>query len=92
MDDTNERGERHLLPLPPDGPWLEGTPVEAADGEVLGTVGAHAGDRFKINAPLAPDYWLPKSAIAGMAPGGDLVVSLPSDEIDDAKIPGPEEA
>jgi hypothetical protein len=45
-----------------------------------------AGDRFKVAAMLAPDYWLPKDAIAGIAPGGDLVVRVEADDIDDIKL------
>ncbi len=81
-----------LLPFDEGNALMEGTPVDTADGDVLGTVAADAGDRFKISAPLAPDYWLPRSLIAGVAPGGDLVVSVGHDQLDDAKVEGPEEA
>ena len=91
-DENQPAGDETLLPFSTDTPLMEGTPVDAADGEVLGTVAEDAGDRFKISAPLAPDYWLPKASIAGMAPGGDLVVSVGSEEIDQAKIAGPEQS
>lgn len=80
-----------LLPVSSQAPLMLGTPVVAADGEVLGTVGEDAGDRFKVAAPLAEDYWLPKEAIAGMAPGGDLVVSAEKDDLDEAKVAAPDE-
>jgi len=90
-DENRTGGEEDLLPFSMDTPLMEGTPVEAADGAVLGTVAEDAGDRFKISTPLAADYWLPKASIAGMAPGGDLVVSVRSEEIDEAKVSGPDE-
>ena len=92
VEENRPLREGDLLPFAMDTPLMEGTPVEAADGEVLGTVAEEAGDRFKISAPLAPDYWLPKASIAGVAPGGDLVVSVRSEEIDQAKVPGPDQA
>jgi len=91
MDDPNESDDAELLPFAADAPLMVGLPVDAADGQTLGTVAEDAGDRFKIAAPLAPDYWLPRSLIAGMAPGGDLVVSVSSVDIDDVKLPDPDD-
>jgi len=78
-------------PYPEGAPLMEGLPVVSADGESLGTVAEEAEDRFRVAAPLAPDYWLPKEAIAGLAAGGDLVLSLPEDAIDGHKLEAPAE-
>lgn len=74
-----------------DRPLVAGMPLVTVDGDVLGTVGEVAADRFKVAAPMAPDYWLPLDAITGMAPGGDLVVGYTQDELDRVKLDGPGE-
>ncbi len=88
-----ERGERweYLIPFDEGAPLMVGTPVVASDGESLGTVDGVAADRFKVAALLAPDYWLPRRLITGMAPGGDIVVSVLQDELDAAKVEAPDE-
>lgn len=73
-----------------DLPLEAGTPVVTSDGEALGTVGEVRGGRLRVAAPLAPDYWLPLILITGVAPGGDLVLSVTKDEVEDVKI-GPED-
>lgn len=35
-----------------------GLPVHTVDGDRLGDVKEVQGDRFKVSAPLQPDYWL----------------------------------
>lgn len=53
-------------PAPPAGhratdPIAEirpGLPVYGVEGELLGEVKEVAGDCFKVDAPLRPDYWL----------------------------------
>lgn len=82
----------NLLPFDRESTLMVGTPLVSVDGEVLGTVGDDDGGRFKVAAPLAEDYWLPKDLIAGMAPGGDLVVSVPKEDLDAVKVAGPDEA
>lgn len=74
---------------PSEDALVVGIPVVSADGETLGTVGEVAADRFKVSAPLAPDFWLPKDAVTGMAPGGDLAVSVTRDMLDEAKVDAP---
>ena len=82
--------ERPLLPIAGDGPLMIGTPVVALDGEVLGTVSEDVGERFKVAALMATDYWLPKQLLAGMAPGGDLIVSVDRHSLDAAKVAAPD--
>jgi hypothetical protein len=86
MPDSDAIRQDELLPFSPDTPLMEGMPVVDEDGEPLGTVGEDATDRFRVAAPLAPDYWLPKNLIIGMAPGGDIVVGVEADDIDEVKI------
>jgi hypothetical protein len=74
----------------PEGTLTAGVPLVTVDGETLGTIGAVAADRIKVSAPLAADYWLPISHLAGIAPGGDIVVSVPRDQIDRIKVGPPE--
>jgi hypothetical protein len=71
------------------GPLAEGVPVVTADGEVLGTVGEVGADRFQVRAPLASDYWLPRHAVTEVALGGDLVVAVGREQIDEAKVDPP---
>jgi hypothetical protein len=82
--------EQSLLPIAVDAPLMIGLPVVAADGEVLGTVDEDVAGRFKVAAPMAADYWLPKQLIAGMAPGGDLIVSVDRHTLDAAKVAEPD--
>jgi hypothetical protein len=68
-----------------------GLPVVTEDGDVLGTVGEDSADRFKVAAPMAADYWLPKSLIAGIAAGGDLVIDVEDDDdVERYKVPAPD--
>lgn len=90
MDDRDTAAGGELLPYSGPDTLMAGTPVVARDGDVLGTVDGDAGDRFKVAAPMAPDYWLPKSAIAGIAPGGDLVIDVAGDALDEIKLDEPE--
>lgn len=92
-------GQRPLeYTYPPDGAparqagdmLAEGLPVVTEDGDALGVVGEVAADRFKVRTPMAPDYWLSRDFIAGIAPGGDLVVAVTRDTLDQAKVDAPE--
>lgn len=89
-DESPDAEDGSLLPVDLDAPLMFGLPVVAADGEVLGTVDEDVAGRFKVAAPLAADYWLPKNLIAGMAPGGDLIVSVDKHSLDAAKVAEPD--
>jgi hypothetical protein len=90
MVDESTPGAQNFVPIPLETPLMDGTPVVAADGESLGTIAEVATDRFKVAVPLARDYWLPRLTIAGMAPGGDIVLTLTSDQVEHAHIPAPD--
>ena len=92
MADDDELRRADLLPFSAETPMMTGAPVVDEDGETLGTVDVDAGDRFKVATMLAPDYWLPKSAIIGIAPGGDVVVGVEHDDLDEVKVEAPDEA
>jgi uncharacterized protein (TIGR02271 family) len=68
-----------------DGPLAEGLPVVTADGEPLGTVGAIDADRFQVRIPLGGDLWLPRDTVSGMAPGGDIALTVTRDEVEASK-------
>jgi hypothetical protein len=88
--ETSAPEEQTLLPIAADAPLMIGLPVVAADGEVLGTVDEEVAGRFKVAAMMAADYWLPRHLIAGMAPGGDLIVSVDKHTLDAAKVAEPD--
>lgn len=46
-----------------------GMSVFGTSGDVIGTVKEVEADRFKLDAPLRPDYWLPFSAITEASSG-----------------------
>jgi uncharacterized protein (TIGR02271 family) len=68
-----------------EGPLAEGVPVVTADGEPLGTVGEIAEDRFQVRIPLGGDLWLPRDTVSGMAPGGDIKLTVTRDEVEASK-------
>ena len=59
-----------------------GYPVFTEDGTQLGKVKEVQGDRFKVDAPMQPDFWLSTSAIAS-ASGGQVMLSVNSDRLDE---------
>ena len=81
--------EPELVDEAPDGLMI-GLPVVTEDGDILGTIAEDSIDRFKVSAPMAADYWLPKSVIAGIAAGGDLLVNVDDDDLDQHKVDAPD--
>lgn len=85
-------GDRQMeYTYPPDqdagnGELAVGLPVVTRDGEPLGTIGEIESDRFRVSALMAADYWLPRGAVMGMAPGGDIQVNATKDTLDTIKI------
>jgi uncharacterized protein (TIGR02271 family) len=71
-----------------EGPLAEGVPVVTSDGEPLGTVGEIAEDRFRVRVLLGGDVWLPRSAISGVAPGGDITLTGTRDELEVLEVTG----
>jgi hypothetical protein len=65
-----------------------GCSVLTADGDQLGTVKEVRGDYFKVDAPMATDYWLACDAVAGET--GDAVrVHFTKDMLDQNKYAEP---
>ena len=67
---------------------MSGTTVYASDGRELGTVKEVRGTYFKIDAPLARDYWL-SCDIVQQAPGGRISVAFTHDLLEANKQPEP---
>ncbi len=61
------------------------------DGDHLGKVKEIQGGRFKVDAPMQPDYWLPASAI-GEPLGNDLYVTFAKVQLDEFKVEAPFES
>lgn len=66
-----------------------GVTVKTADDKELGKVKEVAGDCFKVDAPMAPDYWLANDAVSA-ASGDGIKLKYGRDELDGAKQEGPE--
>ncbi|MCC6381729.1 MAG: BON domain-containing protein [Dehalococcoidia bacterium] len=49
---------------------ISGQPVYALDGTMVGTVKDVEAGRFKVDAPMRPDYWLGRDAVASMGRDG----------------------
>lgn len=79
---TMERGQ--------SGGLTEGAPVVTMDGEQLGTVKEVRGRWFKVDAPMAPDYWLSTDNVSSGA-GGQIVLRFNKNRIGDFKMGEPDE-
>lgn len=68
-----------------------GSEVYTADGEKLGTVKEIAGDRFKVDVRLQPDYWLSLSNVQSTE---DAMVTLAfgNERLGEYKVDGPTSA
>lgn len=72
--------------------WLrEGQRVVTADGEELGSVKEVAPLSFKVDAPMALDYWLPIDAVVQQEPGGDAITTFMRERLADHIIEPPDE-
>ena len=67
---------------------MNGTTVYAADGKELGTVKEIRGAYFKVDAPMARDYWLACDAVRS-TPGERVTVAFTEDLLDANKQPEP---
>lgn len=65
--------------------------VKTSDDEELGVVCEIAGDVFKVDAPLARDFWLQKVTVLS---ADDMETRLGYDEeqVEALKLPGPDPA
>ncbi len=66
-----------------------GAKVVTADGDELGKVKEVAGGCFKVDAKMAPDYWLGTDCISAST-GGDVRLNVTKDHIGDVKMDGPD--
>jgi hypothetical protein len=64
-----------------------GTPVISSDGADLGRVKEISGDCFKVDAPMAPDYWLGTDCIAANS-AGVVRLTVNKDSLGDVKVDG----
>jgi hypothetical protein len=69
------------------GPMV-GQEIYTHDGDHIGKVKEVHGDRFKVDAPMQPDYWLPTNAI-GQPAGDRLTLTFAKDQLGEYKIDGP---
>jgi hypothetical protein len=60
--------------------FIVGTRVRSSDGEDIGQVKEILGRYFKIDAPMAPDYWLPRSVVRS-ADQSELVLDITREEL-----------
>ena len=65
-----------------------GDSVWTADGEQFANVKEVQGDYFKLDVPMAQDYWLSCTHISGIA-DGQVRLKFGRDEIDDHKLEAP---
>lgn len=60
--------------------FIVGTRVCSSDGHELGAVKDMVGAYFKIDAPMAPDYWLPRSVVRS-ADQSQLILDITREEL-----------
>ena len=62
---------------------MEGQPVYDADGNELGTVKEVRGSYFKVDAPMAKDFWLRTDALSATGADGGIVVTSGAQQYDE---------
>jgi hypothetical protein len=68
---------------------VEGFNVITAEHELLGTVKEITGECFKIDAPMARDYWLGSDTISAIN-GENILLRPRRDEVDEYKMSAPD--
>ena len=68
------------MSMPANSPAI-GCDVYTADGSKLGTVKEVQGIYFKVDAPMAPDYWLACECIRGGSMGDRVDVTFAKDDL-----------
>jgi hypothetical protein len=63
--------------------------VVTADGEELGKVKEVAGNCFKVDVSMQPDYWLGTDTIASVTTN-EVRLSIIKDKVGDFKVDGPQ--
>jgi hypothetical protein len=67
-----------------------GAPVYAPDGDKVGTVKDVQGRCFKIDAPMAPDYWLNADCIRTSSGSGGVTLAVDPDRLPDYEVANPD--
>ena len=70
---------------------IEGAEVRTADEQSLGKVAEIRDHHFKIDAAMAPDYWLPVSNVSSTI-DGVVYLTFAKGALDDYKVDRPEAA
>ncbi len=68
-----------------------GSAVITADGQDLGLVKEVSGEFFKVDAPLAPDFWLNRAIILRVG-GGQVVLEADYDALEHERVAEPPSA
>lgn len=66
-----------------------GASVKTMDGETIGKVKELQDDYFKVDAPMKPDFWLPRACIGSMPGGEEVRLTCSSSELDEHKVDNP---
>ncbi len=69
--------------------FVVGARVRTADGEDLGEVKELVGRYFKVDAPMAPDFWLPQVVLKA-ASESELLLTINRDEVGGYEVPSGE--
>ena len=72
------------MSMPANTPTV-GCEVYTADGSKLGTIKEVQGVYFKVDAPMATDYWLANECVRGAGMGNRVDVSFDKGELDKHK-------
>lgn len=67
---------------------MVGSQVIAQDGQDIGEVKEVLGEHFKVDAPMALDYWLSKEVISSVQ-GEVVYLDYAGDQLDAFKLEGP---
>ena len=62
-----------------------GAPVHTEDGEQIGRVKEVDGAFFKVDAPMQPDYWLPRDALLSYT-AERVTLAFNKDQLGDRKV------
>ncbi len=62
-----------------------GARVFSADGDELGHIKEVRGDYFKVDAPMARDYWLSRDVVSTVEPDG-VTLTVDKDQLGDVKL------
>ena len=66
-----------------------GAPVFTPDGDRVGTVKEVQGRCFKIDAPMAPDYWLSTDCIRTSSGRAGVTLAVDPDRLPEHEVTNP---